>query len=48
MKPNWSLIACSVLFVAAVFGVAVLDGFNNVAQPEGQVSIYNAGSDAQG
>lgn len=29
MKPNWSLIAGSALFVVAVFAVAVLDGFNS-------------------
>lgn len=29
MKPNWSLIAGSVFFVAAVFAAAVLDGFNS-------------------
>ncbi len=31
MKPNWSLIACSAFFVVAVFGAAVVDGFNNSA-----------------
>lgn len=33
MKINWSLILGSIVFVAAVFAVAVLDGFNSVDPP---------------
>ena len=33
MKPNWGLIAGGVLFTAAVFAVAVLEGFNAVSPP---------------
>ena len=31
MKPNWTLIASSLLFVVAVFAAAVLDGFDATA-----------------